>query len=221
MEKRAYAGLLRDKSRSTKKLLDAVGEIVRKEGYTGLNATNIAKHAGLSRRLITFHFESVDNLIETYVRSKDYWTTPAANANLVCPVSEPADSRKILESLLVNQLDYFSREEEWQKIIIWQISQRSQVMFEIAEEREKVGDEFFKIADEFFDKTNVDIRAISGLLVAGIYYMVLHAKSNDSLFCGIDVNSVEGMNRIKKSIAEILFDAYKRAEKQKSKSSKK
>lgn len=221
MEKRAYAGAIRDKARTTKKLLDAVGEIVRKEGYTGLNASNIAKHAGTSRRLISFHFDSVENLIETYVRGKDYWTTPSANADFASAITNPADTRKVLESLLVNQLDYFSREEELQKIILWQLSQRSQVMFEVAEERERAGDEFFKVADGLFDQTNVDLRAIAGLLVGGIYYMVLHAKSNDSLFCGIDVNSTEGMNRIKQAIVEILFDAYKRAEKQKAKAAKK
>jgi AcrR family transcriptional regulator len=214
MVTRGYAGIKRDKERTKKKLLDAVGEIIRSVGYTGLTVSNIAKQAGVSRRLITIHFESVDDLIETYVRGKDYWTTPAVTDNGLSEIKKPEDTRAILETLLTNQLDYFSREEEWQKIILWQISARSKVMFEVAEEREKLSADFFKAADELFAKTDVDIRAIAGLLVAGIYYMVLHAKSNDSLFCEIDVNSKEGISRIKNAITEILFDAYKRAEKQ-------
>jgi AcrR family transcriptional regulator len=221
MEKRTYAGIKNDKERSKKKMLDAVGEIIRTEGYTGLKAVKIAAVAGVSRRLISAHFGSLDCLVETYVRGKDYWTTPSKNANEVLEKNKAEDSRTILENLLINQLEYFSREEEWQKIILWQISQKSQIMFEVAEEREKLGAQFFEMSDKLFDGTGVDLRAAAGLLVGGIYYMVLHAKSNDSLFCQIDMNSVEGINRVKKAITEILFDVYKRAEKQKNKISKK
>jgi AcrR family transcriptional regulator len=220
MQKKTYAGIKNDKERSKKKILDAVGTIIRSQGYTGLTITNIAKVAGVSRRLINKYYESVDQLVEIYVRGKDYWVAPAGNTGIVMENSGSLDTRSILETLLVNQLDYFSKEEEMQKIVLWQISERSKIMFEVAEERERFGAEFFKLSDPFFDHTDIDLRAVAGLLVGGIYYMVLHAKSNDSLFCQIDVNSVVGLNRIKKAIGEILFDTYKRAEKQKGKKHK-
>jgi len=212
MTKKRYQGPSNDKERSMQKLIDAVGIIVKTKGYTGLTATNIAKAAGLSRRLITIYFESVDNLIETYIRGKDYWVAASGNAGELMEKNKGADTREILEALLINQLEYFSKEEEMQKIVLWQISQRSNIMFEVAEEREKLGAIFFEMADPFFQKTDVDLRAVAGLLVAGIYYMVLHAKSNDSLFCQIDVNTSEGLARIKKTIGVILADTYKRAE---------
>jgi AcrR family transcriptional regulator len=217
MEKRTYAGIKNDKERSKKKLIDAVGHIIRTEGYSGLKAVAIAEHAGLSRRLIATYFGSLDNLVEIYVRSKDYWTTPSANANEVLENEKTDDTRSILENLLTNQLDYFSREEEWQKIILWQISQRSKIMFEVAEEREKLGARFFELSDPSFEGTDVDLRAVAGLLVGGIYYMVLHAKSNDSLFCQIDLNKPEGLLRVKNAIGQILKDTYRRAELQKTK----
>ena len=220
MPKKTYAGIRNDKERSKKKILDAVGTIIRSQGYTGLTITNISKVAGLSRRLINKYYESIDQLVETYVRSKDYWVAPAGNTGEVMENTKSLDTRSILETLLVNQLDYFSKEEEMQKIVLWQISQRSKIMFEVAEEREKLGAEFFKMADPYFENTDIDLRSVAGLLVGGIYYMVLHAKSNDSLFCQIDVNTVEGLNRMKKAIGEILFDTYKRAEKQKGKKTK-
>jgi AcrR family transcriptional regulator len=52
MQKKTYAGIKNDKERSKKKILDAVGTIIRSQGYTGLTITNIAKVAGVSRRLI-------------------------------------------------------------------------------------------------------------------------------------------------------------------------
>jgi AcrR family transcriptional regulator len=221
MAKKSYAGIKNDKERSKKKLIEAVGTVIRKYGYTGLTVANISACADVNRRLINLYFGGLDNLVEIYVKGKDYWAAPAANANELFEQKKDEDTRNILESLLLSQLDYFSKEEEMQKIVLWQLSQRSKIMFEVAEEREKLGAEFFALSDKFFDKTDVDLRAISGLLVGGIYYMVLHAKSNDSLFCQIDVNTQEGINRIKKAVSEILFDTYKRAEKQKTKIAKK
>lgn len=80
MTKKRYQGPSNDRERSTQKLIEAVGTVIKTKGYTGLSATNIAKEAGLSRRLITIYFGTVDSLIETYVRSKDYWVAAPGNA---------------------------------------------------------------------------------------------------------------------------------------------
>ena len=212
MSKKRYQGASNDKERSTQELINAVGIVIKNKGYVGLTATNIANAAGLSRRLITTYFGSVENLIETYVKGKDYWVAASGNAGELMESKKGADTREILEALLINQLEYFSNNEEMQKIVLWQISQRSKIMFEVAEEREKLGAVFFELADPLFEKTDVDLRAVAGLLVAGIYYMILHAKSNDSLFCQIDVNTLGGLARIKNAISVILADTYKRAE---------
>jgi AcrR family transcriptional regulator len=218
MAKKTYNGVKNNKERSMQKLIDAVGCIIRTQGYTGLNALNIGKTAGVNRGLINLYFGSIDSLVETYVRKKDYWVAASGNAGDLMAEKKGEGTKDILESLLQNQLTYFFQEEEMQKIVLWQLSQRSKIMFEVAEEREKLGEAFFDLADPYFENTDVDLRAVAGLLVGGIYYMVLHAKSNDSLFCQIDVNSLEGLERIKKAISEILQDTYQRAAKAKLKS---
>jgi len=212
MTKKRYQGETNDKERSMQRLLEAVGCVIKEKGYTGLGPTNIAKAAGLSKRLIYFYFGSVDNLIEKYVRSKDYFAGASNGADQLLEQNKETGTCKLLESILVSQLEHFNNNEEMQKIILWQISERSQIMFEVAETREKVGTEFFELADKELDRKKADLRAVAGLLVGGIYYMVLHAKSNDSLFCEIDVNSQDGINRIKNAIGDILSDTYKRAQ---------
>ncbi|UOE47854.1 TetR/AcrR family transcriptional regulator [Mucilaginibacter sp. SMC90] len=198
------------KEQSMCKLIDAVGIVIREKGYKGLTGTNIGKAAGLSKRLIYIYFESVEDLIEIYIRQKDYYAGAAIGFDTL-QKSKQNKSFSILIDLLTNQLDQFYKDDELQKIILWQISERSKVMFEVCEERERLGTLFFKLADPEFKDTSVDIRAITGLLVAGIYHMVLHAKSTDSLFCEIDINQPEGLNRIKKAIVDIIGYTYNKA----------
>jgi len=211
MTKKRYQGETNDKERSMNRLLEAVGCVIKEKGYSGLGPTNIAKAAGLSKRLIYFYFGSVENLIEKYVRSRDYFAGASNGADQLIEQNKETNTCKLLESLLLSQLEHFYNNEEMQKIILWQISEPSKIMFEVAETREKVGAHFFQLADLELDREKADLRAVAGLLVGGIYYMILHAKSNDSLFCEIDVNSEDGINRIKKAIGIILSDTYKRA----------
>ncbi|MEJ2903102.1 TetR/AcrR family transcriptional regulator [Pedobacter panaciterrae] len=208
MEKKRYQGALNDKDRSKQKLIQAVGIVIQDKGYTGLTVTNISKAAGLDRKLIKLYFGSVDNLIEIYVKSKDYWVAATGDAGIMIENNQGKDTKQILKNLLLNQLDYFYENEEMQKIVLWQISQRSQIMYQVCEEREQLSSTFFALTDKELKGNDVDLRAIAGLLVAGIYYMVLHAKTTDSLFCEIDINNPEGMKRIKEAISLVLEYAY-------------
>lgn len=202
MAKKVYQGETNDKERSKQKLINAVGEVLKTKGYAGLTATNVSNTAGLSRRLITMYFDSLDNLIETYVRNKDYWTEASGDFSKIIEEKKSLNSKEIIERLLQNQLDYFYESPEMQKLILWEISEKSKIMYEVCEDRERLGSKIFELADQEFKEK--DIRAVSALLVAGIYYMVLHSKSTDTLFCGIDINNPDGMKRIKNAIRLIL-----------------
>lgn len=202
MIRKKYKGEINDKERSKLKLINAVGKVLKTKGYTGLTATNIAKTAGLSRRLITTYFDSVDNLIEIYVTNKDYWTEAYGKLDELLTDNENVNSKKVIDTILQNQLNYFYNNSEMQKIILWEISEKTKVMYDVCEERERLGSKIFELSDKEY--ANKDIRAVSALLVAGIYYMVLHAKSNNTLFCEIDINKPEGMQRIKNAISLIL-----------------
>ena len=210
-----YNGSVNNKERSKLKLIAAVGGIIKSQGFSGLTISKIAKEAGLDRKLISLYFGSLENLVETYIRSKDYFISANGNAGSLMTESTNVNPQTLLKDILSNQLDFFSKETEMQEIILWQLNERSNIMYEMAEEREKLGAAFFDLADPVFEGSSVDIRAISGLLVAGIYYMVLHAKSNDSLFCQIDIKTKKGIDRVRQSVSQIIDAAFDRAKKDK------
>ena len=208
MGRKIYQGKINNKERSKQKLIIAVGKVLKSKGYTGLTATNIAKAAGLSRRLITMYFDSVDHLIETYVREKDFWSTAASKADEMIEITKGKDTKELIDYLLQNQLDNFYNNPEMQKLILWEISTRSKIMYEVCEEREHLGAKIFELTDKELKGKDIDIRAVTALLVAGIYYMVLHSQSTDTTFCEIDIDEPKGMQRIKNAISLILDNSY-------------
>lgn len=208
MRKKVYQGPKNDKERTMQNLVDAVGKVVETKGYTGLTTVNIAKAAGSSRRMISYYFGSLDNLIETYIKGKDYWVAAAGEAPKLAEKSRGKGTKEILTTLLLNQFRYLYENEEMQKIVLWQINERTDIMSHVIAEREKLSTAFFALSDKELAGKNVDLRAIASLLVAGIYFLVLHAKSTDVSFCEIDLNTPDGLKRIENAIRDILDCAY-------------
>lgn len=64
----------KDRDFTTKRLLDAVGEIIIKDGFDKVGVNAIASKAGVSKVLIYRYFGSVDNMIVEYLSQDDLLT---------------------------------------------------------------------------------------------------------------------------------------------------
>lgn len=203
--RKRYSGSIRDKSRTKNKLIDAVGIVLENQGYVGLNAKNIADVAKVDKRLIWTYFEGVENLVEEYIKKNEFWQRGLTNNtfNHLITKEDDLDVDKAF-FLLKSHFEKFSNDLALQKIITWEISEENEMLRKVANQREELGEQVFSLIDEKFSKLGVDIRAITALLLGGSYYLNLHAKTNGSLFCGIDLNTEEGKNRILDAMKLIL-----------------
>lgn|SRR5690606_8622913 len=204
MARKIYNGEKNNKERTMNKLIQGVGTVLEKSGYTALTIANIARAAGVDRKLVTLYFGSVENLIETYIKRKDYWISLEQDTVKIEQNLTTDEIRGLLEGMLLNQMENFSENTEMQKAILWEISEHSDIMSHVAQSREKLSSQLFPIADTQLKGKDVDLRAITSVLVAGIYYLVLHSKATESTFCEIDLKSQEGMGSIREAIKKIL-----------------
>lgn len=206
--RKTYKGEKNDKERTMQKLISAVGTVLCDRGYTGLTVSNIAKEAGVDRKLIPLYFGSVEQLVEIYIKGKDYWVTSTMGAMAYFSKAPLEGSKGFLESLLMKQMDIFMDNKEMQKAILWQLSEESKIMEQIATAREKMSALFFTFAEKDLKQHDVDLRAIASILVGAIYYIVLHAENTDSTFCEIDLRTAEGVDRIRAAVKQILDWTY-------------
>lgn len=215
MARKIPEGEFRNKERTKMKLIQAVGDIIRTQGYTKLGVNHIAATAGVSKKLIYRYFGTAKNLIETYVKGKDYWMVFRES------ISELADrrgddyGRGFMSTILQNLYEHLSGSPEAQKIILWEISEKSRLMREISGGREKLGAELFAVVDPFFEGTDIDIRAILALLLGGVYYVALHSNATGGSFCDIGTETEERKNRLFKTLEDILEWTYAQAARQK------
>lgn len=206
--RKVTSGPVREKARTMNKLIMAVGKVIQKKGYVGLNIANICKEAGLDRRLVYTYFGSLDNLVETYINQKDYWRSNAQEQISSLLVKEAPLSSEDITQLLQGQFDAVLNDKALQKIIHWELGEKNKVLRKISDGRERLGEELFKLCETAFENIDIDIRAMLALQIGGLYYLSLHAKSNGSLFCGIDINQPDGKERISKALEKVVELCY-------------
>lgn len=208
-------GPVRNKERTKQKFLAAVGKIFSKNGYTGLNVKKISEVAKVDRKLLYLYFGSLDNLLEVYFSKKDFWD-PSYNQFLSTILEDRKSiGEQDIFTILKGQLEDILHNEEFQKAIHWEISEKSDIMRKVSDEREAVGQRLFQLTEDRFKGIDVDIAATLALQVGGIYYISLHSKINGSTFCGIDINTSEGKLRIEAALKQIVANLFRKRKKKK------
>ncbi|WP_404985815.1 TetR/AcrR family transcriptional regulator [Chryseobacterium sp. M5] len=205
MPRKVVQGPIRDKEKTKQKLLNAVGKILKTKGYSGLMVSKIAAVAGFDKKLIYEYFGSTDKLIDEYIRSQDYWS----KFELGEDVDLSDGGREMSKLAILNQFENLKKNKELQKILVWEMSESRPILKKLLDQREEVGEELFKnITDPYFGDKAEEYRAITAILVAGIYHLNLYTGHNGVTFCGIEMKTEEGRKKIEKALVDIIDFAY-------------
>lgn len=206
MERKSAAGSIRNKERSKKKFLDAVGEILKTKGYAGLKINEIATTAGVDKKMIYTYFGGMDGLMDEYIRSQDYWS----NVTTETLMPDANDGGKsFTKEMLLQQFDYVFNNKELQKLLLWRLSESRKSLTNMTNMQEENGEKLFKfIIDPHFEERSQDFRAVSAIIISGLYYLNLYSSVNGSVFCGIDINTDDGRDKIKKAVSFLVEQTY-------------
>ena len=199
---------IKNKELTKRKLIDAVGEIFRTEGHTGLGINKVARIAGVNKKLIYRYFKNdFNNLLEEYILETDYWMTFSDKVQELIDARH-SEIQKLITDILQNQFRYFYLDAQMQRLILWEVSTDSPLMRSIHNARESSGQKLLALTDEHFKNTGVNFRAIAGLLVGGIYYTILHTRFNGGMFSDIDLSLESGRLEMVKAIGQIISWAF-------------
>ena len=210
MERKSAAGNIRNKERSKMKFLEAVGKILKTKGYAGLKINNIAEEAGVDKKMIYTYFGGLDGLIDEYIRMQDYWSrVTAQEVEKIMPKEDDDELWKsFTKGMLLSQFDYVYGNEEAQKLLLWRLSEPRASLAKLTATQEENGENLFKLIDSKFTEHEKEFRSIMAIMVSGLYYLNMFASVNGSLFCGIDVDTPEGREKIKEAVSFLVEQSY-------------
>lgn len=209
MERKSVAGTIRNRERSKEKFLDAVGKILRTKGYTALKINDIAATAGVDKKMIYTYFGGINDLIDEYIRSQDYWSKMTIDEVRKIKPRLDDGGKAFMEEMLLTQYDYVYKNKEAQKLLLWRLSEPRKALRKLTDTQEENGEYIFNLMiDSYFEDRCEEFRAILAIMVSGLYYLNMYAEINGSVFCGIDVNTLKGRDKIKGAVSFLLKQSY-------------
>lgn len=197
----------RRKRRSSKdieeSILNAATILIKEGGFNNLTATGIMQKAGIEPVQFYKRYKDLDAFISEYVKIFDYW---------FCDIIKESSLNNNIniqyENVLCNLFYSLWDNKIMQELLRWEIAIKNESSVRTAKLRELHTLPLCKKFADAFAETEIDIVAISALIVGGIYYMILHCELSE--FSGINFSNEQDRERIIKAIkylSDILFQA--------------
>lgn len=190
----------KDRDFTTKRLLDAVGEIIIKDGFDKVGVNAIASKAGVSKVLIYRYFGSVDNMIVEYLSQDDFWV----NFSVGFPKNE--NLKEFIKKMFRDQIYQLRNSKLAQELYRWELTSHNSVIEKLRLKREAKGVTLITIVSQLSNHPHEEVASIATLLSAAISYLIL-LSNNCPTYNGIDLQNDKGWEQIACGI-DLLVDKW-------------
>lgn len=194
--------MMRDRDNTKRKILEAVGALLSRTGFSKVGINTVAREAGVDKALIYRYFEGMPGLLRAFAVHGRFWPTIAELLD---------DKRESLSSLadasvtiLQGHLAAIRSRPLTQEIMRWELLERNELTDELARYREQQGIDLMELMNAPAQRQGgKDFTAVAAIIHAGLSYLVLRSKTADS-YLGIDLGSPNGWERIHEAIDEVV-----------------
>jgi AcrR family transcriptional regulator len=187
------------------RLVEAVGGILAKHGFSHLGVNAVAQEAGTDKALIYRYFGGFPQLLEAYAESTAFWPTTEEMAG--GPLAElaalPLAAR--IDRVVASYVAQLRARPLTQEILAWELSERNEVTARLEEVRERRGLELMMVLARDL-APGVDLAAVASILAGGVHYLLLRAR-RIRVFNGIDLRTEEGWSRLEAAARTMVLGA--------------
>ena len=210
----------RDRDATEKALLEAVGGVIREEGFSSLGINKVARRAGVSKVLIYRYFGGLNGLTERWLLENNYWVD--TSPRVVEEIStwegneDPgAMMHKVVMNIFRGQVNQLRSTPEVREMLRWFLCEDSPLAAKVMKDVEDRGSSLTKTFVKALEKSNTipegaDSEAVIALLVAGIYNLALYSDRTNQ-FNGVALDTDQGWERILaavETISKSLFEGH-------------
>lgn len=195
----------RDRERTERDLVAAVGRVLARDGFRGLGVNAVARAAGADKVLIYRYFGDLAGLMRAYGESADFWPSvdEVLGSDPEALLALPLGPR--LSRIVTRLLQALSARPQTIEIMAWETLQENALTAMLAEVRERWSREVIARAAPDADASETDWIAVASLLVAGFQYLLIRSRTTTE-YGGIDLSTEAGWARIEDAIRAACGD---------------
>lgn len=194
-------------------LTEAVGEVIRTMGFSGLTETEIALQAEVSQHLICKYFETPENLVEVYFKNQDYWIRYERGI-MELKEANCENLPDMVKAIFEYRYRFYDEHKEMQLLIVLELNKEAvPIMKNVFRARREADTTFFELTDEYFRDSSLDFRVVGAGLIYWLDLLVLHPEFRaDGSFALL---TRQGREFILQSVLFTIESIFKTVEEQK------
>lgn len=167
-------------------VLDAVANLVGKDGFSNINLTSIAQESDVNINAILRNFTNLERLLDRYAQIFDYWYDDIIKKSEI----ETDDKALLFGNILKTIGEALFRDKNMRQLLLWEMTEENETTKRAAHNREHTYQRLLKEYDVVFQNSGLDVEAITALIVGGINYLAFRRKRTQ--FLGVDYSTTIG-----------------------------
>jgi AcrR family transcriptional regulator len=206
--RRTTASRPRDVDATKRRLVDAVGAILARDGFMHVGVNAVAHEARTDKALIYRYFGGLPELLEAYAESAGFWPTveEMAGEPLDTLAARPFDER--WQRALGAYLAALRKRPTTLEILAWELVERNEVTARLEDVRERRGLQLMRALAHDAPR-GADVAAVSSIFSAAVHYLLVRAR-HIRVFNGIDLRTDEGWSRLQEAATAMVRGALSR-----------
>lgn len=180
---------------------NAAEDQIKKDGFSNVLVTDIIKRAKIEPAVFYNRFENLESFMSEFVKRYDYWFS-----DILKDVNSQATNGDNLTAILQHLFQELNNDSIMLELLRWEVANNNNITTRTAMLREI---HILPLVTEFearFKEKDIDIAALTALIIGGLYYLSLH--KDRSPFSGIDINNENGSKRILNAIKYFVDKIY-------------
>ena len=192
-KKKLTAPRTRDREKTGKAILDAVGRLILREGLSGVGINALAREAGADKVLIYRYFGDLDGVYRAYAEHGDFWWSVE---DMLEGIEEIGSLAEALKTGMRRHAEEMRKRPITLAVIAAEPENRTPLVVALEEVRERRSLELMEaIGAHYPVPESADLAVLTGLLAAAIDYLAARARKI-RVYGGVGIRSEEDWTRI-------------------------
>ena len=201
----------RDAEATKQTILDAVGRVLAREGFSGLGINAIAKEAGVGKPLIYRYFGGLTELLEEFGKDADFWMKLddiVAEGEREFGPGPPPTYADAIKVALICYTRILRRRPMMLEILASEMSAPPELIRPLSGARRARAIEALQDSMQHVEPPKgVDVDAVYGILLAAFQYLAVRGNV-DGGFWGIPMKTDEEWKRWEDAMIYIIERVY-------------
>ncbi|MHC1789397.1 TetR/AcrR family transcriptional regulator [Solidesulfovibrio sp.] len=192
------------------RLLEALGDLLAKQGFDGLSLDVVAKAAGLERAVVLRHFQDLDDMVTAFGQSAAFWPTVAELREDVADRFAAMPPRAQLAHYFKATIRGLLARPRTLDILAWELMSRNRYTRLLEYPRVRAALEFFETVTGEVPET-LDLTAVVAVLGGAAIFLTVRSRQS-GVFGGLNLYDDADRERVDRVLDLLLSGIIREAE---------